>query len=202
MFFLDRPIYLTPGYETHIGVRYRREVKLTEHLGRCTEFKQLKLYPNATVYFKEACFLECFSRNVYNSCKCVPSYGPPRANYIIAEELGLKYVNVCFTEMLCMKDYEHQILEKGSNECSYCVDPCTSTDYDFHISYAYFPSKESFGYYKRLTNARSLEHMRDNYLMVNIYVEHMQINVITETQDFTIESLVADMGGQLGRKVF
>lgn len=203
LFLLDRPVYLPPGYETHIGIRLRRDVKLTESLGRCTQHQHLKLSPNATIYFKEACYLECISRNVYERCNCVPSYGPPRANYIMAKELGVAYVNICFTEMLCVKGYEQVIIENGfHNVCNHCKDPCGISQYDYLISYSYFPSKVSFGYYSNLTEIDKIETIRDNYLMVDMYIESMMVNVVTESQDFNVGSLIADMGGQLGRTNF
>lgn len=189
---------MSPGYETHIGVRLRQNIKFTEHLGRCTKYQRLKLYPNATFYFKEACYLECITRNVYKSCKCVPFYGPSYSYYTIADEIN-QNVSVCFTETLCLKDYEHKFLENGLNtECKFCMDPCDSIEYDFHISYSYFPSKVTFSYYKNLTGVDTLESIRENYAMVDVYLENMLVDIITETQDFPFSSLIADMGGQLG----
>lgn len=174
---------------------------MTASLGRCVDFRHLDLYPNASIYFKEACYLECFTRYVYDHCRCVPAYGPPRANYILADELGIKYVNVCFADtILCMKQYERMFLDTGLDDlCNKCNDPCNKTEYDFQISYSYFPSVESYAFYKNLSQTTTLEEMRKNYIMANFYVENMLINVITETQAFTVDQLVGDMGGQLGR---
>lgn len=157
------------------------------------------MYPNAKIYFKEACYMQCFTEYVYKNCFCTPPFGPPRANYIVAKQFKLKYVSVCWnTTMLCMKKYEREFLDMGlEKECKWCLNPCNQLSYDFQVSQLYFPIGSWAKIYPDIAS-NTIEKFRENYAMVDFYVESMSMGVVTETQAFTFDQLVADIGGQLG----
>lgn len=222
MFFLERPLSMAPGFETNVAIRYTRHVKRTDDLGYCVKFRALDLFPKAEVYFKEACYMECYANYIYNNCSCMPLYGPPRSNYIKMKLTGKPYVPVCWAgeEVRCMKKRERDFLDRGLKElCDDCVEPCEYTQYDIQVSTSYFPADNFHYLYDEVLNAtighnkeraangfanKNYEHdtyIRRNLVLANFYVESMQISMIEETHAFTADQLVADVGGQVGKSV-
>jgi Amiloride-sensitive sodium channel len=200
LFFLERPLAIAPGFETTVAIKITRMVKETERLGRCSKFLQLSLYPNSTVYFKEACYLQCFSELTYKQCGCIPPYGPPQSQALMAMQSGQRTVWCWADKLLCMKKYENQFLMQGLHvQCPHCVEPCEYQKYDFTISTSHFPAPQLLPIYSEVLNTTDIGEIRRNFLVATFYVESMQISVVTETREFTFDELVADIGGTIGK---
>lgn len=215
LFFLERPISLSPGYETNVAVRYTKLTKKTAGLGRCVNFTKLSLYPHAVKYYKQACYMECFTNYVYKSCNCTPLYGPPRSNYLIKENENLAYTPLgCWSQDLirCMKKRERVFLGSDLDRmCDFCDPPCHDLHYDFQVSSTYFPADNFRPVYEKqygknestlsadeLENVVNMDYIRSNLVSANFFVESMQVHVITEKQAFTLDELVGDVGAHIG----
>lgn len=90
-------------------------------------------------------------------------------------------------------------IDRGMDEnCKFCKEPCTELKYEIAISSTQFPANNLAGYYQHMLNATNLTTIRDNFLLLNVYVESKELDEILEQQEFTMQMLIAETGGTIG----
>ena len=147
-------------------------------------------------YSASACVLNCFFTTIANTCRCIePSIWTPPSQEQFAE------VSECGREDSCCVSeqyYTHQDCEAN------CPQVCSYTAYSISTSYSAFPPTSRF---QQETLGRRLgldltefndSYLQDNLLAVNIYFEDLNVERETTETSYTIVSLLADIGGQLG----
>lgn len=204
LYFMNHPFLVTAGYFTNVAIKVTNVRRFTAHLGKCTDFQFLPLYPSATVYYKEACYLDCFAQFTYDQCGCYPFYGPLepssvlRGLFKVPEEQSIL---ACYSHhVFCMKAIWKRFIASYSKEnCSICVDPCVDTLYSLEISNHHFPADYSVPILDQVFGInKTLDEWRRNYLMINFYIQGLHVISIEESQEVTLLDLYADIGGILG----
>ena len=147
-------------------------------------------------YSASACVLNCFFRNIANNCSCIePSiWTPPNQEQFAGFSECGREDSCCVSEQY----YTHQNCQPN------CPQVCSYTAYSISTSYSAFPPTSRF---QQETLGRRLgldltefndSYLQDNLLAVNIYFEDLNVERETTKTSYTIVSLLADIGGQLG----
>ncbi|ELU15685.1 hypothetical protein CAPTEDRAFT_62670, partial [Capitella teleta] len=189
---------ISPGTETFLSVSETRVKRMPPPYGNntCIDVTDPN-FRNPLKYFdeytKSACIENCLVDFLISSCQCIPH------TTIIKNSS----VPICSFASYndCVRKMEY--LYKTSNEylmkCN-CRDPCTKTSYQVTRSEAYFPSERRteelsaiYGYPDDFS-----AFMRQNYLVLTMYISEMNYNVYEESAAYSIGDFQSDVGGNLG----
>jgi len=201
LYQLENPILLTPGFGTRVAIRLNKFAKKTESIGRCVSFRYLYLQPAATVYFREACYLQCITEQIIRTCSCFPPYAPS-GSALVRTQLLNGSMHLCWEidDVMCQLAQERRFLETGVGVLcdDQCDPPCDEIKYSSHSSSAQFPPAHLGEVFARSYGFASVESFRRNYLMVEFYVESLLMPTIEEVQDMEIGDLISSLGGIVG----
>ena len=147
-------------------------------------------------YSVSACALDCFFSNIANNCNCTePDIWTPRDPDLFAVN------RMCGAEDSCCvgeQYYTHQDCVPN------CPQLCSYTAYSISTSYSAFPTASAFQLETLGGNIGfdptdfNLSYLQNNILAVNIYFEDLNVEREITRNSYTIVSLLADIGGQLG----
>ncbi|XP_078602300.1 bile acid-sensitive ion channel-like isoform X2 [Branchiostoma floridae x Branchiostoma japonicum] len=150
--------------------------------GQCVPGRTLQYYDR---YSLTGCLLQCRARRVMDRCHCLPASlpGPDDMPHCSPLQLGS-----CAYEELAMFDQgEHEVVH-----CN-CSVPCEETKYQVSLSYSGWPNRDA----EQLFN-RSLEHLRANYVSMDIFYQDLNYQTFQQFQTVTVPGMISDIGGQLG----
>ncbi|XP_072040589.1 acid-sensing ion channel 1C-like isoform X2 [Amphiura filiformis] len=175
-------IALPPGFHSFVGVRKIEFDNLPPPHGRCNRSKILNYYQPYTL---SGCFLECRLKYIIQSCHCKPVRYP--GNFPVCSP----YVRAtCVSQVL-------RDLISGSNGSCDCTVPCHYEEFQTSVSYATYPSRSvaadtlsKYGF--------DDEYQRENFVLVDVYYEELNFQLVNETEAMTLSSLISDVGGNLG----
>uniref|UniRef100_A0A915HY92 Uncharacterized protein n=1 Tax=Romanomermis culicivorax TaxID=13658 RepID=A0A915HY92_ROMCU len=198
-FVLEPTLSFSPGFDTNVVLKPTVFNRRTSNLGRCSDFVFLHLNPEATKYFKSACYQQCFTEYVWKQCKCFPTtaYRNQKDVYINKEKVNI--TKFCWGEsMTCLLYAEEHFLQNNPDAaCPICEEPCIDTKYEFEVSSLLFPSDHLAEMYAEELHTK-VELLEDNFVVVNFHYESMNMRVIDETQAFTLLDLFTYFGGIIG----
>ena len=161
-------------------------------------FSQLK----QTAYRQKYCYQYCYQQKVINTINC---YDPSLLN-----PFPSKTVKPCSTlsEVSQMTAVKSEFQTTGINsQCSSdCPLECSQVMYDSTVSIAYYPTNfyanwlmlQSNVLQKFTNNVTSKTLIDDCMLKLNIYYNDLTYTSIKESASMTWDSLLGDVGGQLG----
>jgi hypothetical protein len=151
-------------------------------------------YLNQTTYRQKFCFSLCYQKLVNNECNCSDP-ASPKMNASIG---------YCPYESECMNRIKNTFLSLPvSNLCSDCPLECSFSVYDVIPSTSLYPT----AFYSALLSSQSdvmnkfsndSKLFSTGMLKFNVFYSTMDIICIDQTASYTFDSLLAEIGGQLG----
>ncbi|CAH3149477.1 unnamed protein product [Pocillopora meandrina] len=197
-----------PGTSVFAGIRKKRVINLPKpYESNCYDGK-MDAITDHTTYTISSCLSLCETRSLIKECGCRNM-----------EMSGLNGTKPCKTkkELTCLLKAQATFQTLKKNQCD-CPVPCGAISYEPYLSYAAFPS---VGYLSRFFKAGenntywtaekikqtqqwlSLTFMdtiyiRQNFLELRVYFQDLNYQVIEETPAYELESLLGEIGGQVG----
>ncbi|CAI4228113.1 unnamed protein product [Auanema sp. JU1783] len=194
--------FAPPGTASSMGVRFLTTTRCPHPYGTCTTQSHLQSDHFDGNYAVEACFRSCLQAKIVAECGCYdPSY--PHADGISScsvDDTTLMAANMDCIEGVTGTTSSFNVIR----DCS-CPQPCEVETYSVTVSTAKWPSNaytpnecNEKNNTKWLTKKQCVEWYRENTLLVEIYYERMNYQVLSESPAYSLVNLVSDIGGQVG----
>uniref|UniRef100_A0A7I4XW99 Amiloride-sensitive sodium channel n=1 Tax=Haemonchus contortus TaxID=6289 RepID=A0A7I4XW99_HAECO len=197
--------FAAPGTATSLGVRFISTSRLPAPYGTCTRQETLNGKHYNGKYEVESCFRDCLQDRIVTDCGCYdPAYhhaddGGATPSCADGDQLQ----NLACIDRIANSD------AGGFNIIRDCVcpQPCEVDSYSVTVSTAKWPStaykpeecqRNSSGKPWDTADMNCLEWYQKNTLLVEIYYERMNFQVLTESPAYSLVNLVSDVGGQVG----
>ncbi|XP_059145901.1 amiloride-sensitive sodium channel subunit alpha-like [Physella acuta] len=215
-------ILAAPGFVTSIGIRKSESYLLPAPYGNCisqsSDTNSIKnLYEElGYTYTKDACMRTCLQKEIFKSCGCIESDVVNIINVLNYKDwLDLdqtKSIQIC--DELSERCIYKTVLQfqKGQLGCDeLCPSACEQIVYHTTVSNSLWPSSAYIDTYIHFVNqtptirnkaynwtAYPQAHVRNNFLRLEIYYETLNFEVSTSSPTFDWNSLLGNIGGQLG----
>ncbi|RNA10488.1 degenerin deg-1-like [Brachionus plicatilis] len=157
-------------------------------------------YPQMNKYSQIFCLKTCLQEFLINKCGCF-DLSLPRPDNSSINCTGCETTD----DLNCVQLQESQFYESEIEKCySFCPNECFQVLYETKVSSAKYPSKWYASILKNSTNLfhqltkYDFEQMQQMILMVNVFYEQMNYNLIEEYPELSIDALLAFIGGNLG----
>ncbi|KAL9964424.1 hypothetical protein ACROYT_G028066 [Oculina patagonica] len=188
-----------PGTSTFAAIRKQRVLNLPKpYESNCLNqtISEMPDYPKYTI---PSCKLICQAKYVIEKCGCRED-GMPAINN--AKVCGLE------TQADCLVKGKNNVNILKDYQCD-CPVPCDTISFKPVLSYSAFPSnsfvprmaKIFIPDVKTLTPdiiKQTQEYMSQNLLQLHVYFQELNYQVIQETPAYDSESLLGEIGGQVG----
>ncbi|KAK0425213.1 hypothetical protein QR680_009087 [Steinernema hermaphroditum] len=205
--------FAAPGEAASIGIRYSDSSRLPKPYGPCTQEEGGQgriFYPTYNV---ETCLRSCIQEKIIRDCGCYdPSYWKPEDTAVsCANTKDPKQSMACIWEILNGDGADGKVADP-TKDCK-CSEPCLEMTYGVTMSTALWPANN----YKPPECLRKIENdpadrrrpkyttpegchqwYRQNTLIVEVYYERMNYQMLTESAAYGIIPLVSDTGGNIG----
>ncbi|CAB3408269.1 unnamed protein product [Caenorhabditis bovis] len=197
--------FAPPGTASSLGVNYVSTKRLSKPYGTCTEQKTLDTTHYQGKYTVEACFRSCLQDRITDQCGCYyPAYShaPNTTEFKTCDDGTLKNLN-CIDGINNANSTEFDVL----TDCN-CPPPCESDSFGVTVSTAKWPStsytptdcnpsKSGSGPWVDAGES-CIDWYKENTLLIEIYYERMNYQVLTESPAYTFVNFISDTGGQVG----
>ncbi|KAE9549931.1 hypothetical protein FO519_006849 [Halicephalobus sp. NKZ332] len=205
--FMDAFGYFIPvGTASSLGVRFVSREKLPEPYSTCSDTggSQTNYYNSS--YQVEACIRSCLQDKIVSECSCYdPSYAPP-TNGSSGSCGDASDPNSKIDCIFGITDTDGSSGFDVNTECS-CPQNCLQSYYQVTMSTAFWPasaytptecvtSDPSYTYWGNKDECKAW--YKDNTLLVEVYYERMNYQVLTESEAYAFINLISDVGGQVG----
>ncbi|GMT29660.1 hypothetical protein PFISCL1PPCAC_20957, partial [Pristionchus fissidentatus] len=211
--------YAPPGTATAMGVRYVKTTRKEAPYGDCRVSKTAAFPHYKGKYEVESCYRSCLQEQTIKKCGC---YDPTYA-YLGGSTyrscFGDGFDNLTWTESSNNLDCIEQLYDSEATtfnmikNCTDCTPPCEVESYMVTVSTAQWPSNdykpaECTAYNQtgqpwvlpseEANEAKCILWYKINTLLIEVYYERMNYQLLTESAAYTIGNLISDIGGQLG----
>ncbi|XP_070574541.1 uncharacterized protein [Ptychodera flava] len=191
----DEGITVAPGLKTSIGLRMETTASPSMPYANCSNKQNFKsIYGEGYAYSNLDCHKTRIHQYIHDECGCVDTMhmkGKPCHIAIHREEICRQLVEYL---------YKNGILQNG------CTESCSEVHYQKTISQSQWPSNNNVK--SLLTLLRPLSEkitkkvvdqksVRDNLLRLNVYYEELEFRKLSKLPAYSIEELLADIGGTL-----
>ncbi|XP_032298655.1 acid-sensing ion channel 3 [Coturnix japonica] len=174
---------VAPGFQTFVSCQEQRLVYLPPPWGDC------KATPIESDFFTNysitACRIDCETRYLVENCNCRMVHMPGNANVCTPEQ---------YKE--CADPALDFLVKKDSEYCA-CRTPCDTVRYGKELSMVKIPSKASAKYLDKKFN-KSEQYIADNVLVLDIFFEALNYEMIEQKKAYEVAGLLGDIGGQMG----
>ncbi|XP_078662551.1 acid-sensing ion channel 2-like isoform X3 [Branchiostoma floridae x Branchiostoma belcheri] len=174
---------VSPGFHTFVAIRKEVITTLPAPYGNCQDEGSQKYFPH---YSLSACRIECETEYVINECGCR-----------LVEMPG--NVPVCTPKM-----YEcayGKLLKVTEGDLCACRSPCHNVQYNVKLSTLKLRPK-SVAEVQKMDSEDDFEmshkEIHDNILVLNVYYESLNYELIQQMPAIETEGLLGDLGGQMG----
>lgn len=158
-----------------------------------------KKYPEMRVYNQDYCLKICLQESLISKCKCFDLKLPWPNN-------SSEIVSGCETvdNLNCIQSEENNFYDGTEIELCYknCPNECSQVLYHTQVSSAKYPSKWYASILKDsnelLMDKTTLFDLQQTILMVNVFYNQMNYNLIEEFPELSVDALFAYIGGNLG----
>nr|XP_058971897.1 acid-sensing ion channel 1C-like [Pocillopora verrucosa] len=187
---------VSPGTSTFAALKKLRTLNLPKpYEGNCHD-KEITSIPGYNKYTIPSCQEICVTNFVINKCGCRDALMPDINNTKVC---GLREIKNCLEKEMI------NFYSRIDDQCE-CPVPCDSISYNPILSYADFPSNNFIeDYVKRrgpnfTTDSleEKQESMSQNQLELRVYFQELNYQVIEEIPAYNYESLLGEIGGQVG----
>ncbi|GMT29658.1 hypothetical protein PFISCL1PPCAC_20955, partial [Pristionchus fissidentatus] len=211
--------YAPPGTASSMGVQYVMTSRKGPPYGTCTNQKEVSFANYKGKYQTEACFRSCLQTEIIKQCGCYD----PSLSYLGGSSTPSCFVSATDSSTFSKSAANQACIDNLSNtassgfnlikDCPECKQPCEVQSYSVTVSTAQWPSNE----YKPAECTSSnqtgkpwlapgepanemlcLAWYKINTLMVEVYYERMNYQILSESAAYTIVGLISDIGGQIG----
>ncbi|XP_022785106.1 acid-sensing ion channel 4-like [Stylophora pistillata] len=189
---------VSPGTSVFAGIQKQRVINLPKPYESNCYDGMMDGTPDFTTYTISSCMLLCETRFVIKECGC--------RSVEMSELNGTKHCSNNRT-LRCLFKAKAKFQTLKEDQCD-CRVPCDAISYKPSLSYAAFPSE---GYLSRgvkeAGNNDNLtleqikegqEQLRRNFLELRVYYQDLNYQVIEETPAYELQSLLGEIGGQVG----
>ncbi len=201
---------ISPGFETNIGLTKQYIEALPSPYNDCmgdltdssydylvkksSVMQVMKNVFQMTYYDQETCVKICMQKYMIDNCKCALFNLPPY--YLNQTNMGCNEP----WEQNCTAYYDVQFYaESADNAChSQCPDSCVEMKYHPKMSVSNYPTDwyiNTFFSNESIENVTAL--LNNRVALVNIFLEEMSYIHIFQTPSYTIESILATVGGHM-----
>ncbi|XP_070582192.1 uncharacterized protein [Ptychodera flava] len=192
----DEAITVAPGLKTSIGIRMDTIKSLSEPYTNCSNDEDFEsVYGEGYKYSDMDCHKTTMQQYIRDECECVDT--------IYLEGIPCDVAD--FKQEQCRQLMEY-FYQRGliSNNCK---EPCKATKYSKTMSQSMWPSKKHVGGVIKVLRpinekVRNIvvdeQSARENLVRLAVYYEELNYQKITKLPAYTIEELLADLGGILG----
>lgn len=210
-FTIDNFIYIPTGFETFVTISRTFKKKLSMPYSNCINelkpfsdysrkifayFKQLKV----NEYKQSFCYKLCYQDKLVAKCNC---------SDIEIPKIGKSQYCVGANQFLCEYHFKNTFsMSDLNNICDEACPPeCNKILYDISATSATFPSLNYIKYVSRQSSeigkfpndeSELLEFARNSFLRFIINYNEFSYTSIEEMPEITFETLLANIGGQLG----
>ncbi|GMR55214.1 hypothetical protein PMAYCL1PPCAC_25409 [Pristionchus mayeri] len=211
--------YAPPGTASSMGVRYVKTSRKGPPYGTCTTKTQADLANYKGKYETEACFRSCLQSEIVKKCGCYdPAYsylgGSGTPSCFVSADDASTYAESAKNQA-CIDNLSNTAAS-GFNlitDCPDCKQPCEVQNYAVTVSTAQWPSNEYKPSECTTSNQtgqpwitpgepaneqKCLAWYKVNTLMVEVYYERMNYQILSESAAYTLVNLISDIGGQIG----
>lgn len=173
---------LPPGYQAFVGVRKNEYRNLIGPWGDCDKTATLDYYNSYTL---SGCFIECQLEHILRECNCRPVRYP-----------GTEEVCSPYEASSCVVDVLKRFKNGDFGQCD-CPVACLYTEYVTSLSYGLLPSRSVADDFEQRFGVNA-SYFRENIVSLDVYYEELNFQVIEQSIAITSDSLISDLGGQLG----
>ncbi|CAI5438369.1 unnamed protein product [Caenorhabditis angaria] len=198
--------FAPPSTASSLGVSYVSTTRLSSPYGTCTTQKTLKTTHFTGNYSTESCFRSCMQDKIVSTCGCYyPAYSHASntSQYVSCDDGTITSLQ-CVDTIISADSTVFDVL----TECN-CPQPCEQDSYSITVSTAQWPSNtytptectpgSTATSQPWLTLSETcLEWYQQNTLLIEIYYERMNYQVLTESAAYTFVNFISDVGGQVG----
>ncbi|CAO4360202.1 unnamed protein product [Caenorhabditis nigoni] len=198
--------FAPPGTASSLGVSYVQTTRLAKPYGTCTTKTKLETTHYTGTYTVEACFRSCMQEKIIATCGCYyPAYShAPNTTQFVSCDNGVQTLTNlnCVDQINSADSTEFDVL----TDCD-CPQPCEVDSYGVTVSTAQWPS-DSYTPTECNPGGPSgpwdasgescLDWYKANTILIEIYYERMNFQVLTESPAYTFVNFISDVGGQVG----
>uniref|UniRef100_A0A803K1F8 Uncharacterized protein n=1 Tax=Xenopus tropicalis TaxID=8364 RepID=A0A803K1F8_XENTR len=171
-----------PGFQTFVATQEQQLVFLTPPWGNCINSSEDS--PYFTNYSITACRLTHETNYIIGNCGCRMVHMPGNAN-------------VCTIAQYQCADWYLDKLVMEENKYN-CGTPCRSDRYQKELSMVKIPSTASAKYLARNFLLTSYFLSQENILVLDIFFEALNYQMIEQKKAYEVAGLLGDIGGQMG----
>nr|XP_029519890.1 acid-sensing ion channel 1-like isoform X1 [Oncorhynchus nerka]XP_046192582.1 acid-sensing ion channel 1-like isoform X2 [Oncorhynchus gorbuscha] len=174
---------VAPGFQTFVSCQEQRLIYLPPPWGDCKVTRIDSEFFES--YSITACRIDCETRYLVENCNCRMVHMPGDAPYCTPE-----LYKECADPAL-------DFLVERDNDFCVCETPCNMTRYSKELSFVKIPSKASAKYLAKKYN-KSEQYIADNILVLDIFFEALNYEMIEQKKAYEVAGLLGDIGGQMG----
>ncbi|XP_057307249.1 acid-sensing ion channel 1C-like [Hydractinia symbiolongicarpus] len=179
-------ITLTPGFTSFVQTMKKKTTNLPKPYKTACGARPLKYFRH---YSKNTCWLERLTDYLVEKCRCKDGFMPGNARVCSIHEL----------QTCAWPNWEKFKHVEDIN----CPIACEVNYFDTLVSFAQFPSNKFADFIAADFNLtgntqENRAFVRDNFLRVLIYFEHMSVLQMEQTPSYDLMIFLGDIGGQLG----
>lgn len=192
-------VFVSPGYQYNIVLKPIHYIRKTSHLGKCVWHYPLYMFPKQD-YVKKLCHVQCLMDQLWKICSCFATQFAP-----LQKAFGKHYgvnesrIPLCWTEdkMECYTEYRAKF--SAENHCPQCKEHCDEMMYNYEVTAVKLSHNSFFlkDHLKKL-NATSEKQFVENFLLLNIFFQSNSLNIIVDSQVFTLKDLFVYIGNNIG----
>ncbi|XP_078582100.1 acid-sensing ion channel 1C-like [Branchiostoma floridae x Branchiostoma japonicum] len=174
---------VSPGFHTFVAIRKEVITTLPAPYGNCQQKGNQEHYSE---YSLSACRIECETQHVIQECGCR-----------LVEMPGTRWP-VCTPERYQCA-YEKLVKVMDGEQCAWqCRIPCHATSYEWTLSSSKLRPKSHLSHAQRRGLNMTEDLILDNILVLNVYYESLNYELIQQMPAIETEGLLGDLGGQMG----
>ncbi|GMR55216.1 hypothetical protein PMAYCL1PPCAC_25411, partial [Pristionchus mayeri] len=211
--------YAPPGTASSMGVRYVKTTRKGAPYGTCRVSKVADFAHYKGHYQVESCFRSCLQEQIIKKCGCYdPSYaylGGPETKSCFGDGFDNSTWEATSDNLDCMEElYDSSATSFNMiNDCADCTPPCEVQTYMTTVSSAQWPSNEfrpaECTAYNQTgqpwllpsedaSEPKCLAWYKKHTLLVEVYYERMNYQILSESAAYTVVNLISDIGNQMG----
>ncbi|XP_006825152.1 uncharacterized protein LOC100366841 [Saccoglossus kowalevskii] len=188
----DRGLTAKTGAATSFAVQQKVFSRMPHPYGNCVS-NDTYLF-NGKIYSSLSCRKMCVQEAMMNYCGCTDTYYKDQVR-----------CNILDTMQEACRQIIHYFYRKGLLECE-CPPQCFEESYDNTVSMSTWPSESSLGQLlkslhainpkaKKITDMNSAQ---KNLAAISVYFESLSVDMVKESEAYTKDDLMSDVGGLLG----
>ncbi|PAV87245.1 hypothetical protein WR25_15114 isoform A [Diploscapter pachys] len=187
-------ISISPDTVAYTAITTNRYVLLPrESWGNCSDEYPQEYAQSDFPYSMANCQSICKAKYFTDNCGCTPSL------YNIAEtfpECSPFETYICIDQHL--RTQTNDSVYYAAPDCSQCKLDCLSTTYQTSNSYGRGLSNGALYWLNRKNSNWSIDHMKENFGIVNIFFSEMTFTEYSQVQATSLTEILSDIGGNMG----